>query len=487
MANPYLERTEFIWLNNKGKTMELNKLFIAMTAVSTMALTACGGSSSSSSDNTTPPAAGDVCATVGTLTEDTIAIDGTDMAVCELEGVISENATLTNDYVYRLNGYVTVGNGADEIEAVTDVEEVTLTVDAGVQFRSSGRGSLIISRGSKIMANGTAEAPIVMASEDDGFDGQGEWGGLVLQGFAKNNQCGAEMPAVCNVADEADTGFHGGNNDADNSGSIQHLIVAEGGYEVAADQEVNGITMHSVGYGTTVENVMVYNNADDGIEFFGGAVNVKNLILVDNGDESIDWDDGYRGNIQFALVRQGLVNGGDNGIEADNAGLSNTAEPVSNPTLSNITFQTGSEGSAHLMRAKVGTHGTLDKVAADNYGSAFRIANTETMVTLNDVLVEFTGTEADNILRLDDDATEANISGWSSTSTTSTVELGSAFEVTGSESTLDAATTSESANDSTGFIVATDYIGAVAPTVTAAENAWWYWANSVVPAAFAAE
>ena len=145
-----------------------------------------------------------------------------------------------------------------------------------------------------------------MSSEDAGYEGQGEWGGLVLQGFAQNNQCVAEYAAdeICNTDDEAGTGFHGGEDDADNSGTIKYLIVAEGGFEVAPDSEVNGITLHSVGYGTTLENLAVLNNADDGVEFFGGAANIKNLVLVDNGDESIDWDDGYRGNIQFSYVLQ---------------------------------------------------------------------------------------------------------------------------------------------------------------------------------------
>jgi len=466
--------------------MELKKLVAAMATASAMVMTGCGGSSSSSNDDDQTSGV-ETCATVGTLTSETYTIDGNAVPVCNLQGTISQNATLTTDYVYRLSGYVTVGNGADEISSVDSVSNVTLTVNEGVQFRSSGRGSLIISRGSELVANGSESAPIVMASEDPNFDGQGEWGGLVLQGFAKNNQCGnGSVAAVCNVADEADTGFHGGNDDADSSGSIQFLIVAEGGYEVAEDQEVNGITLHSVGYGTTIENVMVYNNADDGIEFFGGAANVKNLILVDNGDESLDWDDGWRGNVQFALIRQGLVNEGDNGIEADNAGLSNTAQPVSNPTIANVTFQTGTEGSAYLMRGKVGTHGTLVNVAADNYAKAFRIANTETQVTLENVLVEFTGTEASDILRLDSEATAANITGWDASSTSSTVELGNAFEVTGSQSSLGTAATLTSANGSTGFFetAGASYIGAVAPTTTDKANAWWVWADAVVPAAF---
>ena len=475
--------------------MELKKLLVAMTAASAVALTACGGGSSSSSsdDDNTGGTGGtttndSTCSVgVGQELDLTYTVDGVEMPVCLLSGNIMEDVTLTTDYVYTMTDYVRVGDGAGTLTSYDDTTEVTLTINPGVAFRSNSKGTLIITRGSNIIANGTPTAPIVMSSIDDNYEGNKEWGGLVVQGFAKNNQCANEYAAspeeICNTADEADTGNHGGNDDADNSGSISYLIVAEGGYEVVADSEINGITLHSVGYGTTIENVMVYNNYDDGVEFFGGAVNVKNLILVDNGDESIDWDDGYRGNIQFALVRQGISNPGDNGIEADNAGLSNTAQPVSNPTLTNITFQTGSEGSAYLMRGKVGTMGNLSKIAADNYAKAFRIGNTETDVTISDSLVEFTGTAANDVLRLDDSATESNITGWSSSSTTDSVALGNAFEVTGGNGSV-SASTATSANASTGFFVETDYVGAVDPTVTAAESAWWYWAASVVPAAF---
>lgn len=472
--------------------MEMNKLFVAMMAASAMALTACGGDDDN--DNNDGGSSATTCASgVGEVASESYFLAGatTSTPICDLSGTISQNVTLTSDYVYRLNGYVYVGNGNAQLTSAAGAANYTLTVEEGVQFRSSGLGSLIITRGSDIVVEGTAAKPVVMSSFDqsatleanaDVFNQAGKWGGLVIQGFGKNNQCEVENTAgtMCNTSDEAGTGYHGGADDADSSGSIQYLIVAEGGYEVAADSEVNGITVHSVGYGTTMENVMVYKNADDGIEFFGGAVNVKNLILVDNEDESVDWDDGYRGNLQFVLVRQGVSAAGDNGIEADNAGLSNTAEPVSNPTLANATFQVGGKGSAFFMRAKVGTHGTLVNVAAANYADAFRIENTETLVTLENVLVEF----ADETLRLGSSATEANISGWSSTSTSSSIELGSAFEVTGSEGVLSAAVTPESANGSTGFFTATSYIGAVEPTVTAAENAWWYWANAVVPAAF---
>lgn len=496
--------------------MEIKKLVVAMGVVSgVVLLTACGSDSKSSSSKKADPAPSSsvtksndktgACSAVATHSGLDIKMeDGSFKPLCELEGTVSENATLSADNVYRLRGYVTVGTGNGEIElkskatsgteAVAEKKKVTdagvtLTVEAGTHFRSSGRGSLIITRGSKLMAEGTAAAPIVMSSIDAGYEGQGEWGGLVLQGFAKNNKCGeGSNEVLCNTADEAGTGFHGGNDDADNTGSIKHLIVAEGGYEVAPDSEVNGITLHSVGYGTTIENVMVLNNADDGIEFFGGAANVKNLILVDNGDESLDWDDGWRGNVQFALIRQGLVNKGDHGIEADNKGRATDANPQSKPTVANVTFQTGPEGADDLFRFKEGTGGMLVNVAADNYAECVLLEEADTgrngSLTLTNVLLECTPYANGTLLNAKDSGVAGNITGVPGAS--ATVDLGNAFQVTGSESTLASAATFTSANDSTNFFDAAgaSYVGAVAPTVSDKANAWWAWADKVVPAAF---
>lgn len=497
--------------------MELKKLVIAMTAASATLLTACGGSSSSSNSDPAPALdentrastvvkEGDTCAVVGTQSGLEIQIaDGSWKPYCELEGTITKDATLTADNAYRLVGYVTVGAGGTELEAEDDETEaaakakvqdagVTLTVDAGVHFRSTGRGSLIIARGSEIDAKGTAAAPIVMSSKDAGYEGQGEWGGLVLQGFAKNNKCGeGSNDILCNTADEAGTGFHGGNDDADNSGSVKYLIVAEGGYEVQTDSEVNGITLHSVGYGTEIENVMVLNNADDGIEFFGGAVNVKNLILIDNSDESLDWDDGYRGNVQFSLVRQGLNYVGDHGIEADNKGRSTTAMPLSNPTIANVTFQQVNakigekSGADDLFRFKEGTGATLVNVAADGYKECVRVGGADTgqtqPITLTNLKAECGSySDTENVyLTLKDDAKADGVIGVPTASTD--ITLGNAFEVTGGVGAV-AAMTPSSANASTGFFVETNYVGAVDPVVTDASNAWWKWAEVAIPAAF---
>lgn len=493
--------------------MKLNKLTVALSVVAaTSLLAACDGDKKKEtkevvkeipaqiSDNLRAAKTAATCPAQTTDSKFEIKVGDNEFKhLCDIEGVISNDTTLTANNVYRLVGYVTVGTGSVTLKKASDVaaaksrEEnngkrgsVTLTVEAGTHFRSTGRGSLIISRGSKLQAVGTAAKPIVMSSFDYGYDGSGEWGGLVLQGFAKNNKCADTDP--CNTADEANTGMHGGTDDADNSGTIKYLIVAEGGYEVAPDSEVNGITLHSVGYGTTLENIMVYGNSDDGVEFFGGAANAKKLILVDNQDESIDWDDGYRGNIQYALVRQGVKLKGDHGIEADNKGASTTATPLSNPILANITFQQNAKGADDLFRFKEGTSGQLHQIAADGYSECIRMEGADTGATkinLENVLIECNKYDDNKLLKVKDGALETNIVGVPTEA--ATVELGNAFEVTGNAAaTLSAAVdlASKSANGSTNFFTNTNYIGAVEPTVTAKENAWWKWASDVIPDAF---
>ena len=523
--------------------MKLNKLFLAMSVIGASAvMTGCGSSSSGGGEEGPVVIDGltrliTVNADCGIATDSGLEItltDGSFLPLCDLNGNITQNATLSADNVYRINGYVQVGSGHDELSLTTEAEKtaiedagVTLTIEAGTHFRSSGRGSLIITRGSEIAANGTAAAPIVMSGFDNGYTGQGEWGGLVLQGFAKNNECGdgatGSVSVGCDAADEAGTGFHGGNDDTDSSGTISHLIIAEGGFEVEPDSEVNGITLHSVGYGTTLENIMVYGNADDGIEFFGGAANVKNLILVDNGDESLDWDNGWRGNVQFSLIRQGLLNEGDHGIEADTAGPSNSALPESAPVIANVTFQeNAAQGADDLFRFKKGTEGTLINVAADGYEECVKAEGSDVDVTLINVVAECNAydTASDNHnfeyvtggVKIDsgddkncsegdtdvactiDDVVAADNNGVASltfdngvdadTIGSATVDLGNAFEVTGNNGTLAQAPAFNSANGSTNFLTATSYVGAVDPTVTDAANAWWAWAAEVIPAAF---
>lgn len=288
---------------------------------------------------------------------------GADVAVTavQLPAEILVDVTLDSDVLYFLNSRVTVGNGNQEMSAtdgiladgVTEVTSATITIEAGTQIvgNSDTFANLLITRGSQIMAMGTAAEPIVFSSDDTDIDGSGEWGGLIIQGYGRTNLCeypeddGVSAALVCNFDGEGESGFAGGHDNADNSGVLNYVIVAEGGFEFAVGDEINGISFLSVGSGTEVDFVQVHNNADDGIEFFGGAVNASHLVLTGNQDESLDWDEGYVGNVQFAIAVQN--DNSDFGIEADSLG---NPGPLSAPTIANATFLGAGRGASILHR-----------------------------------------------------------------------------------------------------------------------------------------
>lgn len=291
--------------------------------------------------------------------------NGTD--VCQLPSTITADTTLTADTIWRMDGRVTVGNGNLEMSATEgtlangdDVLNVVLTVEAGTQIIAApGFSNLIITRGSQIRANGTAAAPIIMSSEDEGFDGNQEWGGLILHGYANHNTC--TPGAACNVDSEGESGFAGGFSEDDSSGTLRYVIVAEGGFEFAVGNEINGISFVGVGSGTTVEYIQVHGNFDDGVEFYGGSVNAKYVVLTDNGDESLDWDEGYVGNIQYLLAVQ-AADEGDYCVEADTEGA---ASPLSIPTIANATFVCDGDPEDAGFRLKAGTGGFFHHTIID--------------------------------------------------------------------------------------------------------------------------
>ncbi|MCK5771521.1 hypothetical protein [Algiphilus sp.] len=294
--------------------------------------------------------------------------DGTD--VCELNANIVSDVTLTSDIIWRIDGRVTVGNGDRELASETqlangqDLLNVTMTIEPGTHlvgadaFSPDLFSNLVITRGSRIIADGTADAPIVFSSEDDDFEGNQEWGGLILSGFAPHNACEGDF---CNVDGEGNAGFIGGDNPDDSSGILRYVVLAEGGEIINDDgDEINGISFNAVGSGTTLEYIQVHGNTDDGIEFYGGTVDAKYVVLTANQDDSLDWDEGYQGNIQFMLLIQDSENG-DHCIEADTFG--NPVPPESKPTIANATIVCAGDPEYASFRMKEGTggffHGTV--------------------------------------------------------------------------------------------------------------------------------
>lgn len=255
---------------------------------------------------------------------------------CEISGTITSDLTLTANNVYALDGPVFVGEDK--------ANSATLTIEAGTTiYGRSGGDYLVVSRDSQIEANGSSSMPITFTSQEDmtgEATGAGQWGGIVLLGNAQSNKCPTDgSDCALQVEGVEDGAVFGGTDDTDSSGSLRYVVVKHAGYEIAPDNELNGITFGGVGSGTTVEFIQVHENADDGIEFFGGTVNAKYVVLTSNQDDSVDWDNGYRGNMQYVLVKHDPENGPANrAIEADNDGSTPSKTPQSNPTIANMTI-----------------------------------------------------------------------------------------------------------------------------------------------------
>ncbi len=252
------------------------------------------------------------------IVEETITVDGRGVVV--LQGDLLEDRTLSSDNDYLLRDAVFVKDG------------VTLTVEPGVTIygENATNGTLIVAQGGKIMADGTADAPIVMTSDAEiGQRARGQWGGLIINGRAPTNQ-GITFG-------EGDTGAFGGDDPADSSGVLRYVRIEYAGIEFSADNELNGIAFQGVGSGTVVEYVQVHMNQDDGIEMFGGTVNLKYAFVTGARDDSFDWTDGWTGKGQFWVAQQ-YGDDADNGFENDNSSKNNEAMPRSAPTIFNVTL-----------------------------------------------------------------------------------------------------------------------------------------------------
>ena len=260
-------------------------------------------------------------------------------------------------------------------------EGPTLTIAAGSRLAfSTSADYVLINRGSQIIANGSASAPITftafgdVVSDTAGANDVSLWGGLVINGNGITNNCtDAERAAdQCHVESEGQPSNYGGNDNADNSGILRYVVIKHTGFEVAPGDELNGITFNAVGSGTTVENIEIYSTFDDGLEFFGGAVNVSKAIVLYARDDALDFSDGYAGTISEALVIHYRTDG-NRCIEGDNIAESRGAEgldtiPRSEPVIRNLTCITSNGDQS----AGQGTHGDSEGAIA-RFGATMHI------------------------------------------------------------------------------------------------------------------
>jgi len=245
----------------------------------------------------------------------------TEPTVVSVTGAITSNTTWTSDNIYQLNQKVVIQDGA------------TLTIQPGTIIKgSSGSGSLasalVVARGGKIMAEGTASQPIIMTSASDNItvgqtmgtnldqNDRGLWGGLIVLGKAPCSFSGdVDALQIEGIPAEDTWGLYGGNDPADNSGKMKYISIRHGGALIGEGNEINGLTLGGVGTGTEIDNIEVVANVDDGVEFFGGTVDASNLFVWAQGDDAVDIDQAYSGTIDNVVVVLGDAS--DHAFEVD--------------------------------------------------------------------------------------------------------------------------------------------------------------------------
>lgn len=328
--------------------MRKNWKFAAMTLVAGMALftTACSSDNDPAANTGNGNTEGN-----GNGTEESYVLDKD----------ITENVTLETGKNYTLNGGIHVKAGA------------TLTIQPGVTITAKHDGTvdyILVEQGAKIDAQGTASQPIVMTSEKKEA---GAWGGLHICGYAHTNN-GSGSSEIGNAP-------YGGNNDADNSGTLKYIRLEYTGYAFDEEHEANGASFYGVGNGTTVEHLQAYKGSDDGFEFFGGSVNVKYLVATSCSDDSFDWTEGWNGKAQFLVAYQegetSLGYACDCLMECDNNGTNFAATPVAHPVIANATL-IGNGGEAQGVRLRAGTEVELYNTIITGKGKALTVETDET-------------------------------------------------------------------------------------------------------------
>lgn len=296
--------------------------------------------------------------TIGCSSDET---NGTD--VPNLEGSVLQGNITTDLNVptgnYNLKGVVVVKAGA------------TLTIEAGTTFtvtsadQAAGTNYLQVEQGGKIVAVGTSSSPIVFTAQSQQI---GAWGGIIINGKARINVAGGTEVA------EAGGLVYGGNDDADNSGTLKYVRVEYAGAAITGGTaEYNAFSFFGVGSGTVLENLQAYKGADDAFEFFGGAVNATNLAAFGCEDDNIDWDRGYRGTLSNIWIIQ--PTNGDFGFECSNLPVEFNSSPRANPTVTNVTITGSGNANKAAFNFKEGTAGNISNVKVTNVGYGVDLRN----------------------------------------------------------------------------------------------------------------
>ena len=384
----------------------------------------------------------------------------------DLTGRISGTRTLSADSVYVLKGIVTVDDSGElHIPAGT-----MLIGDVATQPTA-----LIVRTGGKIFSRGTSDNPVVFTSgSPEGERRAGDWGGVVINGLSLCN-----FPADQCIG-EGSSGTYGGDDEDDDSGVMVYTRVEFAGFEVSFGNELNALTLNGVGRGTEIHHVQTNVGLDDGIEFFGGTVDLKYALVTNASDDSFDYSTGWQGRGQFWIAQQNPEDA-DNGFEVDGNEDDYNATPLTDPVIYNVTLVgngpggTGGSKSDIGLLLRRGTGGVIYNTVVIGFGDqALDVDNSE---TLNNGLELRNSVFSDNreSFSTDDDGIEEE--DWFYTGDWDNREVDDAgladpYDRTTPDFTPESGSvllTGAATPPDDGFFTVTDYIGAADPS----GDKWW--------------
>jgi hypothetical protein len=313
---------------------------------------------------------------------------------CRLPAVITASLRLPKvaGVYYRLRGQTEVGTDVGTTGADTGI---TLTIDPGVVIAADSSEAtndlLLVNRGSKISAVGTRDNPIIFTSQQNLLANgtsdatQGQWGGIILLGRAPTGVCAsgtgpnnaAGSSTTCQNPIEGVTGrFYGGPTATDSSGQMSYVQIRYSGIAISDGNELQGLTLGGTGSGTVIDHVQSHNSADDGIEIFGGATNIKYFAVTGADDDGFDIDNGYRGFMQFIIAAQRVL-----GATADS-----------------FSTEIDSNGAEDLLPRTYGTYANFTFIQTAAAPAAIRQRGGSDMRFVNGVVKSVTGTACVNLI-----------------------------------------------------------------------------------------
>lgn len=295
----------------------------------------------------------------------TIAVVGIAQDPANFKGEVANGQVVTLDAtkVYVLNGAVRVKSGGK------------LVIPAGTRIVATAAADsyILVEQGGQIYANGTSASPVTFNSS---AATAGSWGGIIICGRAPIN-------TGTTGTTEVGSASYGGTATADNSGSLTYVRIENAGISYATGKNFNGLSLYGVGSDTKVENIAVVSGAEDGIQIYGGTVNLTNIVSISNADDAFVWTDGWIGTASNMYTKRRTSGTGNTGIKGINNAVSADASPRSNPTIKNVTIIGGTTGESQAIRLYSGTYASFENVILSDWTDGFSLESDPTVTYIN--------------------------------------------------------------------------------------------------------